>query len=127
MLRLRSEQMTALGKVVQDEFERRVIVHLRESLPELTADLSDDDLRPRLQRGWKRAEKHGLESQRQAVCYIDTCFLLGDDFEQNPRHAWAVDLLASEDIAASDKADKLLERAENHYGAHGPSGGRRDG
>lgn len=125
MFRLRAEQMDALGRLVLDKFEQRVIAHLREGLPELTDKLTDDELRPRIHRGWKRAKQHGLESQRQAVCYIDACFLLGDDFEQSTRHAWSRAILDDENMPAPDKADKLLEGAERYYGEHGPPGGPR--
>ncbi|MBX3411225.1 MAG: hypothetical protein KF708_00805 [Pirellulales bacterium] len=123
MFRLRPEHMQAMSQVVRELFDERVMAHLREDLPEIVEGLSDDELRPRIERARRRAKQHGLETQQQAVSYIDTCFLLGDDFEQDRRHLWAARLLRDDSRSPAEKADELLLRAESYYQQHGATKG----
>jgi hypothetical protein len=110
-VKLKPEQEAMLRRQSRASFEAQVLAHLRKHLAERVAGLSEMQLIERIREGVTRAATYGLESPRQVVCFIDTTFLLGRDFDLNPVHAWAQKTLASKALQPSDRAALLLATA----------------
>lgn len=101
-------------------FERRAVAHIRENLPEQSAGFSDPQIRERVRDGVRRANRYGLESERQAMCFIDTGFLIGPDFDTRSDTRWARTLLEDRQLSANERAARLLSRAEKEKGGVPP-------
>jgi uncharacterized protein YyaL (SSP411 family) len=118
MLRIRDEQMQAFDADAQKRFEDRAIRHLRANLPRQTEHFSDDNLRARVRTGAVRAREYGLESEQQIMCFVDTTFLLANNFDTAPAFSWARTILTDPQLTANQRAGTLLAAAERNSG-HG--------
>jgi hypothetical protein len=47
------------------------------------------------------------------MCFVDASFLLGDEFENHPDHAWARPFLRPGAATPEDRAIDLLDNAED--------------
>ncbi|MBX3411220.1 MAG: hypothetical protein KF708_00780 [Pirellulales bacterium] len=121
-----SEQQSAALKVeAQKAFETRAASDVRQHIPPReTAHLSETELLARVSRAARRARQHGLETQRQAIGYIYTSFLLGENFESHPDCAWAKEVLASTNLSPTDKSNLLVATSCSVYAERQPD---RDG
>lgn len=115
MLTIRKTQQDVFRRQARAAFEARAIAHLRRDLAEQTAGLGDDEVTRRVREAIARAERYGLATQRQIVCFVDASFLLGEGFDTDPGHGWAREVLHSPHLAASDKANLLLATACSLY------------
>ena len=94
------------------EFPARAIRQLRSQFADRTAALSDGQLTERLHSAAVRAGGYGLHSEEQALCFATAGFLLGEDFDSDPRHAWAAEILSSPELSAGERAAMLVALAE---------------
>jgi hypothetical protein len=111
MFRIRAEQLDALEAAQIRRFEDLAIEHLRIYFHELTQPFSDDQLRLRVRECTIRSERYGLTSEQEIMYFLDTTFLLGNDFDLDPAISWAKDLLDDDELDPTDKAETLLEWA----------------
>ena len=111
MIQIRPEQMEAFNRLCLEEFLDRGAAQLRKEFPKEMADASDANLRIRVRRGIDRAAIYGLTSQYEVICFVDAAVLLGEDFDRDPKHAWAKVLLDDPSVSPQDKADRLLAEA----------------
>lgn len=111
MFRIRSEQIEALHADQVRRFEDAAIGHLRLHLATQTRGQTDDQLRRRVRECIPRAERYGLTSEQEIVCFLDATFLLSEGFDSDPETSWARELLEDEELEPSEKAETLLEWA----------------
>lgn len=84
-MRIRNEQLDQMGHSRVEDFERRLIAHLRKHHPEELSKYSDEDVRAYVQECRARAKNlYGIESEQGIACYSQLAFLLGDTFEIDP-------------------------------------------
>jgi hypothetical protein len=115
MLKIRTEQLDALEADLLRRFEERAIEHLRMHFHDLTQLFSDEQLRQRIRECTVRSKRYGLSSEQEIMCFADTTFLLGNDFDLDPAISWARDLLDDNELDSSDKAETLLEWAVEEW------------
>jgi hypothetical protein len=84
MFQLRDEHLNALASVSRDNFVERGVSHLRVSLPDYSAPYTDDQLRERIRECVGRAGGYGLTSERQVMAFVDTTYIKGRNFDQDP-------------------------------------------
>ena len=89
MFELKQEHMDAFNETADENFVSRACVHVRTTLPDQTANYSDEDLGTRVRGDAGRADSYGLTWERSKVRFIETSFLLGQDFDRNPHYDWA--------------------------------------
>jgi hypothetical protein len=111
MFKLRKEHLEAFSELALDGFLDRGVVHLRQSFPQQTQSATDTNLRGWIQSCIPRAASYGLESQYAVMCFVDATFLLGADFDRDPQHACAADLLQDTTKDADDRAEELLQES----------------
>jgi hypothetical protein len=124
MFQLRTEHEDAFQAVAEDNFLERAAAHLRENFPDQTAALSQSEIRTRVRDGRTRARGYGFETERDVIRFIDAQFLLGDEFDRNPRHQWAKEYLDVDGAAPEDRALALIEKAEELV--RSPAGHKKD-
>ena len=111
MFRIRDNHVKAFRAEHFSDFMQRALRHLRRDLPEQTSKLTDDQMRERVESCVRRATDFGLLSERQAICFVDSSFLLGIGFESDPRYDWAPPILKSDKLDPTDRAHLLLATA----------------
>ena len=108
MLRIRPEQLEALDHAAFELYVGRLAAFLAEEYPEL---LSAADALPFARAAAEEGRRHGLESEEDLAMYADAALILGPRFEDDPRHAWAADILRDESIGTpSERIGYLWER-----------------
>ena len=107
--------MAAFQKQAMEDFETRAVRHLRRNLPKPTAKWSDDDLRRRVRECIPRAKEYDLVSEQQVICFVDTSYLLGENFDKDSKYDWSPELLKSTELSPRDKAHRLRAAACNIY------------
>jgi hypothetical protein len=111
MLKIRPEQLEVFAKAALERFEGSAIRHLRQIFPTAVASLTDDQIRMRVRSCLPRARLHGLTTEYQVLCFVDTTYLLGEFFDQEPPGSRIHRLLADTILSPDDKANRLLELA----------------
>ncbi len=122
------------GAAPATDFIARAKLRLRSQFPNQTAVMTGDDLAARLHSCAVRGGRYGLDTEEQVLCYATAGFLLGEDFDADPSHAWAAEILADAELSADERAalvvaiaELLIEEGEEAAGeeaeaGHGQSG-----
>jgi len=108
---IRPEQFHALSNAAQDDFVRQVADHMREFFPQECSRMNHHDLYKTIHHGIRRAASYGISAERHVCQYIDLMFAFGQNFDQDPRHGWAREVLNDRSIATSDEKLQRLFRA----------------
>src|SRR5205809_2594726 len=111
MLQIRQTQLDVFRPLMLRDFEERAISHFRRQLPEHVAQCSDDQLCARIRRFIDEAGRYGLHTEYNVLCFADASILLGDGFEQEGDHSWALGVLRNSKLSAQQRAELLLDTA----------------
>ncbi len=103
-MKIRAEQMNALGETMQQRFEKRAMARLRDRFGAQLARTTDDDLRARVRAGVERAASYGIEAEFDLLRYLEYCEEYGPNFDT--ASAWAPPILQAESSGTS-KMDEL--------------------
>lgn len=98
MLTIRKEQMAVFEKVAEDDFENRMLSHIKEFFPEHYERLAESSLREFIHDGVDRAAAYGIEWQPDVCLYIDLMLVFGRDFDRDPALPWASTILNDPEI-----------------------------
>jgi hypothetical protein len=115
LLAIRQEQMAAFSRAELEKFEARTLARLLQSFPKQCGTLTESQLRNLIQYGIRRARTYRITSERDVSQYIDLMLRFGQDFDTDPRCAWAGYILANRKTARS-KLRGLHEAAPAHTG-----------
>jgi hypothetical protein len=108
-----NEPQTGPAGVIADrDWEARAFRHLRASFPAQTAELADDELRQRWRSWDERSRRYGLKSGEQVLCFAMSAFLLGENFDSDPKQVWAAEILRDPEIPADERAAMVVALAE---------------
>lgn len=110
-LRIHRNQEDAYKQAAEADFIRRVLLHIRRDLAEAAAGLSDEEILQRVRECAPRAARHGLVTEKQLICFVDSSILLGRGFDRDPNQKWVQTLLESNKLSAGDKSNLLLATA----------------
>lgn len=111
MLRIRQEQMDALGRYMVQCFEERLAAHLAQRWPARCKELGESALRGWIQGGMGRAARYGIKVELDVARFIELMFLLAPDFDSSGRTAWAGEILRRPRTEPGTKLDELHTRA----------------
>jgi hypothetical protein len=106
MLHLSPEQEQRLRALLQARDLARVGAVLAQAFPEVAARLGERRA-ALLEHGWQRARGHGLSHGLALARYLAAWFAFGADFEQQPGHGWARELLGRHGSSEGAKAYQL--------------------
>jgi hypothetical protein len=116
MLRVRREQLEALTREAADNFEGRLVEHLREWFPKKYDYLTREGSRAVVRRSLARAKGYGLTDQYTLGSYADLVFLLGSDFDHDPQFPWASEILNDPEGAdETERMASLYARAYDYF------------
>jgi hypothetical protein len=112
MLTIRPEQLAALSQYMLRGFRARAERHLRSLIQERGIDFPLSRLPELVDEGIKSASAYGLLTQRDQVLFMQCMLVLGTAFDRDPNHAWASEILLSQQMEPDVKAKRLWARAE---------------
>lgn len=101
LLSIRAAQMAAFSQMEVRKFEDWMCTHATKFFPQQCAALGEPQLRELIQYGIARAAAHKITSKRDVCKFIDLMIVFGRDFDTEPRHAWAAEILARNNEPAS--------------------------
>jgi hypothetical protein len=116
---IRDRQITVLRERRYEDFERRLLSHLRKHHSACVEGFSDDDIRAYIRICYERAVRvYGLTTEQAVACYAQIPLLLGGDFEVNPDCRTVADLLGRLSFEPNTRAKMALATAywiRNNY------------
>ncbi len=112
MLVIRKEQVAALSEVAYGSFCRRLYDHIKKCWPREFKERTPAGVRQSIEQGIARAAVYGIQAERDVLRYLDTMYLVGDDFDVNRKTGWARVILEAETLAPTVKAIRIWERAK---------------
>jgi len=121
MLVIRQEQMEILSRQRRQQFEERLLEHLKQVMPERCQELGDDRLRAEIRYGIERAMSYDIAAERDVASYLAVMLRFGRDFDQSPERPWVQSILTDRTSSAENRLRRLrwrLSQAE----APSPSG-----
>jgi hypothetical protein len=115
MLIIRRQQMKILDDYVRRTFIERMVAHVERFFPASIREMDAADLRKTIRKEIEHAGRHGFVAQRDVCKFIDIVFALGRDFDENPEHVWAREILDEPEGAdAPERMKRLTEAAISH-------------
>jgi hypothetical protein len=111
MLIIRSEQMEALIKSRELEFENRAAAYLDKAFPEKCGQLSDEAIRDSVKTAMLKRKEYRFESEEAIILYLGLMYLLGFDFDTNAEYDWVKETLTDYDLPPRTRLVLLNEKA----------------
>jgi len=110
MLTISPAQMEAFTRAERAVFADRLAAHVRAGFPDEADRLGPAGLRDLVDAGVVKAAAHGIEIEADVSMYVVLMAGFGPDFETDPAHPWARQVLQNPEYAdPSDKAAYLFE------------------
>lgn len=110
MLKILGEQMDHFARRARRHFEDRVVIHLCQTRPDLTDDLSEEDLREQVEDAMARAERYGIVMERDAVAFIVVLLELGPAADEEL--PWLQAILSNRGLDGGGKVERIREARE---------------
>jgi hypothetical protein len=110
MLVIRQEQMEVLSAYTRDQFERRMVDHLRTKFPDRTRDLPDERIRLVVQNSTKKAESYGIEYEDDIRRFIEYLVIYGTRLDTREETRWIGEILRRDDLTGTAKMDLIDNR-----------------
>ena len=109
MIQFREEQMPQFEAGVEEAFVQEQARRLRTDFPEELAanGVKGVELHDFVRAGMESARKHKFERRPLMMFYLDCTAILGPNFDTNPAHPWAGEILRRNDLIVESKADLL--------------------
>ncbi|MCU0726130.1 MAG: hypothetical protein MUE73_10125 [Planctomycetes bacterium] len=111
MLILRKEQEDVLKRLASDEYECRVLAHVKAVFPAHVEKRGEPDCRRIIRKGIEESARYRIRTEFDVVRFIDLMFVLGEDFPKDSRLPWASTTLARKDLSPTSKVDQLWEQS----------------
>lgn len=83
-MKIRKEQMSTLDNAGQANFHQRLLIFLREEMPEVTSEFTDDQLIERIVQSEGRASSYGISTELGVTQFVCLTFMAGPDFDEIP-------------------------------------------
>lgn len=101
MLRLSKTQCEAFRLAARADMVAATLDHLRGELPEIWADVEEDDGVAAVEFGMQRAEDFGFDSEHEVVRFIELMSLSAPDLGDTVRDQDALNLLRNGEFVAN--------------------------
>lgn len=116
MLVIRQEQMEILSRQRRQQFEERLLEHLKQVMPERCQDIGDDRLPAEIRYGIERAMSYDIAAERDVASYLAVMLRFGRDFDQNPERPWVQSILTDRTSSAENRLRRLRWRLSQAEG-----------
>jgi hypothetical protein len=111
MLTIRDEQLRLLETSVDDRMCAEAVRHIREAIPEVYGELGEEQVRGSVALARAKSVEYGFDSWAAVVGYLDVMYILGFEFDEDPRYPWASEILQEFDRPNEERLAQLLQMA----------------
>jgi len=109
MLTIKSDQLKILEQAAFQDFEERMVLHIREFFPDNFDAMGEADSRLLIQHGIEQAALYGFVSKQDVCKFIDLMVCFGAEFDTDVNEPWAKAILSDNSLLnASDRMDALF-------------------
>lgn len=113
MLQIRKQQIAVFEEVAWIEAVNRAVSFIQSELPEECASLESKIVKALCEKSLRVAVGYNMGSETDCWAYVYAVFVLGEDFEIDPNHDWALEILSSDMVDKSEPFwNVLLEKLE---------------
>jgi len=116
MLRIRNAQLQVFELRRIEQLVERLLQTLPERWPATATSLGEPGLRAFILTGIERCKRYGIDTEVEAVRYLDLMFRLGRDFDTSPAYPWAGEILGAAQLTSRGKLNILEFRARMELG-----------
>ncbi len=110
MLTIRQEQMEVLSAHMRNQFEQRMIKHLRAKFPDRTKDLPDKRIHLVVQDSMRKAKGYHIEYEDDIRRFIEYLVIYGIRLDTREETQWIGDILRRDDLNGTAKMDLIDSR-----------------
>ena len=103
MLKIRQEQLDALGAYVEKNFKRQMREQLRADYAHYIAGLNDAQLASFVEQSVAKAKSYNIDIKRDVADYLVILLHHGVDFELQPEYDWALEILSDPNLEGGTK------------------------
>ncbi|MGZ6124415.1 MAG: hypothetical protein ACXWLR_05620 [Myxococcales bacterium] len=121
---IREEQLAALQAVYERRFADRAVAYVRRRYPRSCASLDEGSIRASVETALQKRATYRFDSEETFYAYLDLMYLLGFDFDRDPRCAWAQERLTDFDLGARTRLLLLVEEARSRTDRAGEAAAR---
>jgi hypothetical protein len=93
MLTIRKEQLAIFQKVSSQNFENRMLSHIKKFFPKRMEELGEPGTRELIRYGIQRSASYRIRKQPDICKYIGIMVVFGRDFDRDPKLPWASTVL----------------------------------
>jgi hypothetical protein len=111
MLSIRPEQMAVFSASLRKRFETEMAAHLETFFPKPCARMGPEELAVFIRRTVDKALAYGIERERDVCKFLDVAMALGQDFDHDPQHSWAREILTDASLVGQEKIGRLVKAA----------------
>ena len=108
---IRTEQLAALHAVLERQFVDRAMAYVRHQHPGTCTALDERAIRASIETALKKRATYQFDSEETVFAYLDLMYLLGFDFDADPRCEWVRETLTDFDLGARTRLLFLVEEA----------------
>ncbi len=110
MLTIREEQMDILSAYTREQFEWRMVEHLRAKFPDRTKDLANEKIRIVVQSSIKKAENYSIEYEDDIRRFLEYLVIYGTRLDVREETQWIGDILRRNDLSGTAKMNLIDSR-----------------
>lgn len=108
---IREQQLEAFSAVAEEEFQSRLLHHVREVFADKLDGADETVLRSRIAAAVETARGYEIVIERDVCHFVDLTFLFDPKFDKNPKLPWAREILTDATLPGWLKALQLWHRA----------------
>lgn len=109
-MKIRKEQMDALGAKKAKRFEDRLVAHIQDEYPDVVFDMPEAQVRDRVRACLERARRYDMQTEEDLAAFTELDFELGECFDEQQQ--WAAEVVNDREI---DGHQKIVALEEIYY------------
>jgi len=112
VLTIRKQQLQVFEQHALAHFEERALAHLRSAIPVDYARVGETAARHSIRSALRKSKLYGFTNEFEVLTFLNLMYLVGLDFDEDPAHPWARDILTDPRLGTRVKISRLLARVK---------------
>jgi Domain of unknown function (DUF4123) len=113
---IRAEQMQAMAEARREQMIDRCVEFVRGEFPDLCARMTAAQVRDSVRTALAKGERWKFGAREEVMLYLELMYLLGFDFDESRRGAWARGMLGDFDLGPRTRLELLVDEARARVG-----------
>ncbi len=111
VLFIRESQMEAFAQPARQRLIDSAVERIFTLLPEVRDGMDRSEVEDSVRLAMSKSASYGVTDWPDVIRYLDVMYMLGFEFDQDLRYAWAPPILTGAGTAGAEKMTKLTEMA----------------